>query len=119
MIDSVRNVFNDYLPDVWIHTDHYKKENAGLSKGYGISIVAETTTEWLLSADSIYQMGEISDPEKLGETAAIELLDQIYYCGSIDLRVAPTLILLMGLSSNENVSDIKLGKIITDGLEQK
>lgn len=55
MIDSIRGVFNDYLPDVWIHTDHYKKDNAGLSKGYGVSIVASTTTECMISADKIYK----------------------------------------------------------------
>jgi RNA 3'-terminal phosphate cyclase-like protein len=25
VIDKVREVLNDYIPDVWIHTDHYKK----------------------------------------------------------------------------------------------
>jgi len=26
VVDKVREIFNDYIPDVWIHTDHYKKE---------------------------------------------------------------------------------------------
>ena len=25
VVDKVREVFNDYIPDVWIHTDHFKK----------------------------------------------------------------------------------------------
>ena len=25
VVDKVRAVFNDYIPDVWIHTDHFKK----------------------------------------------------------------------------------------------
>jgi RNA 3'-terminal phosphate cyclase-like protein len=25
VVDKVREVLNDYIPDVWIHTDHYKK----------------------------------------------------------------------------------------------
>ena len=29
VVDKVREVFNDYIPDVWIHTDHYKKEQCG------------------------------------------------------------------------------------------
>jgi RNA 3'-terminal phosphate cyclase-like protein len=29
VVDKVREVLNDYIPDVWIHTDHYKKEQAG------------------------------------------------------------------------------------------
>lgn len=48
MIDTIRNVLNDYLPDVWIHCDHYKKDRGGHSKGYGVSIVAETSTESLI-----------------------------------------------------------------------
>lgn len=115
MIDSVRGVFNDYLPDVWIHGDHYKKDNAGLSKGYGISLVAESSTECFISNDRIYNINEVSDPEKLGEEAAIQLLDEIHNNATIGLQVAPTILILMGLSSNENVSDIKLGRVITDG----
>lgn len=80
-IDSIRGVFNDYLPDVWIHSDHYKKEKGGLSKGYGVSIIAETSTGNLISVDKIYENGSVSDPEKLGESAAIDLLDEIFYSG--------------------------------------
>ena len=29
VIDKLREVFNDYIPDVWIHTDHYKKDQSG------------------------------------------------------------------------------------------
>lgn len=29
VVDKVREVLNDYIPDVWIHTDHYKKGQAG------------------------------------------------------------------------------------------
>jgi RNA 3'-terminal phosphate cyclase-like protein len=108
MIDSIRNVFNDYIPDVWVHCDHYKNENAGLSKGYGVSIIAETTTDCLISTDKIYNIGDVSDPEKLGESAAMELLDEIYYSGITDIRIAPSILLLMGLSSASNASDIKL-----------
>jgi len=25
VVDKLREIFNDYIPDVWIHTDHYKK----------------------------------------------------------------------------------------------
>ena len=81
MIDSIRGVFNDYIPDVWIHGDHYKKDNAGLSKGYGVSIVAETTTQCYISTDKIYNIGDVSDPEKLGEQAALDLLDRIHHSG--------------------------------------
>mmetsp|Transcript_9634 Transcript_9634/g.16181 ORF Transcript_9634/g.16181 Transcript_9634/m.16181 type:complete len:205 (-) Transcript_9634:607-1221(-) len=25
LVDKLREIFNDYIPDVWIHTDHFKK----------------------------------------------------------------------------------------------
>ena len=38
VVDKVREVFNDYIPDVWIHTDHYKKGQAGEQAGYAVSL---------------------------------------------------------------------------------
>jgi hypothetical protein len=38
----------------------------------------------------------------------MELLDEIYYSGITDIRIAPSILLLMGLSSASNASDIKL-----------
>ena len=29
VVDKLREVFNDYIPDVWIHVDHYKKGQCG------------------------------------------------------------------------------------------
>jgi len=29
VVDKLREIFNDYIPDVWIHTDHYKKGQCG------------------------------------------------------------------------------------------
>ena len=29
VVDSCRGVFNNFIPDVWIYTDHYKGDNAG------------------------------------------------------------------------------------------
>jgi RNA 3'-terminal phosphate cyclase len=73
-----------------------------------VSIIAESTTECLISTDCIYKTSSISDPEKLGESAALNLLDEITYSGCIDLKILPTVIILMGLSSSENASDVKV-----------
>lgn len=35
VVNGIRNILNDYLPDVWIHLDHYKGENSGPVKGFG------------------------------------------------------------------------------------
>ncbi|CAI2369953.1 unnamed protein product [Moneuplotes crassus] len=105
---SARGILNDYIPDVYIYTDNYKKDKCGLSKGFGASLVAETTTECLISADAIHHPEQTLDPEKLGESVAISLLEQIFNSGVSDVRIAPTIVLLMGLSNAENTSEIKL-----------
>lgn len=40
LVDTTRNVLNQYLPDVYIHTDHYKGKDSGLSAGYSLALFA-------------------------------------------------------------------------------
>jgi RNA 3'-terminal phosphate cyclase-like protein len=54
VIDKVREVFNDYIPDVWIHTDHYKKDQCGEQAGYSVSLQAETTTGVIMTKDYMF-----------------------------------------------------------------
>ena len=82
IINSARNVLNDYIPDVWIYSDHYKGPKVGLSIGYGVTLVSESTTGSLLTADEIFEDEKInleSLPEKIGEKAALRLLDELYF----------------------------------------
>lgn len=75
MVDAARGKLNDFLPDVWVYTDHSKGEACGLSPGYGISLVAETIARSLKSADACAT--EESTPEELGSLAAQRLLAEI------------------------------------------
>lgn len=40
VVDSARGILNNLLPDVFIHTDHYKGAEGGLSPGYSLALVA-------------------------------------------------------------------------------
>jgi RNA 3'-terminal phosphate cyclase-like protein len=40
VVDSARSVLNDYLPDVYIHTDHYRGKNSGASPGFSLALQA-------------------------------------------------------------------------------
>ncbi len=51
MVDGARGVFNPLLADVYIFTDAMSGREAGLSPGYGLTLVAETTAGCLLSAE--------------------------------------------------------------------
>ncbi len=50
---SFRGVLNSLLADVFIFTDHVSGPAAGLSPGYGLTLVAETTTKNLISAEGL------------------------------------------------------------------
>ena len=84
VVDKVREVFNDYIPDVWIHTDHFKKGQAGDQAGYAVSLQAETTTGVILTKDYMFDSQSFPMPEDLGERCAHALLDEVFVGGVID-----------------------------------
>ena len=51
MVDGARSVLNDFLADVYIFTDHMTGPEAGQSPGYGLMLVAETTTGSYISSE--------------------------------------------------------------------
>merc|ERR1712151_476606 len=61
MVDACRGVLNDFLPDVWIYSDASKGPASGESPGYGISLVAETLTRCLKSADACAEIASGAD----------------------------------------------------------
>lgn len=52
MVDAARGVLNPLLADVYIFTDAMSGAAAGASPGYGLTLVAETTTGCLISAEA-------------------------------------------------------------------
>ena len=110
MVDKVREVFNDYIPDVWVHTDHYKKEQCGSQPAYGISLLAETTTGVCYTKDFMIS-DEFKMPEDLGERAAHAMLEEIFTGGAIDSTNQTVLLMLMALASGDNISSLKLARV--------
>jgi RNA 3'-terminal phosphate cyclase-like protein len=108
MFETMRGIFIDYIPDVWIHTDHSK---SGLSPGYGTSVVAETTTGVLFTADSFFDKAQESTPESVGKECALRLLDEALFGGCVDSSFQGITLLLMALSSNEHVASLKVGRV--------
>lgn len=67
MVDACRQELNKFIPDVYIYTDHYKGNESGLSPGYGLSLVAETTEGCLFSAERMAEKATM--PEELGKAS--------------------------------------------------
>ena len=101
VIESARGVLNNLLPDVYIHTDHHKGIQGGLSPGYSLLLIAETTTGVQLTAERTATAGlgvggEL--PETIGEEGVYLLLEEIsqgkYYHNTDDSNTYITYIYL-------------------------
>ncbi|KZV25420.1 hypothetical protein F511_19800 [Dorcoceras hygrometricum] len=130
-LHSARGIFNRLLPDVHIFTDHKTGPQAGKSPGYGMSLVAETTSGCFISADNaVYRAqeededGELEDegkkwlipPEDLGEQTASALLGEIEQGGVVDSTHQGLLFLLCALCP-QDVSKVRVGKLSPYGIQ--
>eukprot|EP00249_Psilotum_nudum_P009368 c21885_g1_i1 orf=67-1179(+) len=115
MVDAARGVLNHLLPDVYIFTDHYTGQGSGNSPGYGISLVAETTTGCLISSEcaanhSLDECQTAILPEDIGAEASKLLLEEIKQGGVVDSSHQGLLFLLCALCP-QDVSKIRIGKL--------
>ena len=134
VVDAARGVLNDYLPDVYIHSDHTRGKESGASPGYSLAFHAgivnhfllfdhyfcnspcsfflscffeESTTGVLISSErcAAETGGEL--PEDIGREAALQLLEEIWKGGVVD-STHQSLILLFMVMGPEDVSKVNL-----------
>ncbi|CAN8252536.1 unnamed protein product [Cochlearia groenlandica] len=124
-----RGIFNNLLPDVHISTDHRIGSQAGKSPGYGISLVAETTSGCFISADTTVscaradETGEL-DAEKqerkpaadTGAEIASWLLHEVEKGGVVDSTHQGLLFILCALCQKD-VSKVRVGTLTPYGVE--
>ncbi|OAY71107.1 putative RNA 3'-terminal phosphate cyclase-like protein [Ananas comosus] len=125
MVYAVRGVFNKFIPDVHIFTDHKSGPAGGRSPGYGMSLVAETTTGCLISADiastekadeDTEEKPEVKTPEDIGIEVASILLGEIKQGGVVDSTHQGLLFLLCALCPPD-VSKVRVGALTPYGIE--
>ncbi|KAL2458532.1 putative RNA 3'-terminal phosphate cyclase-like protein [Abeliophyllum distichum] len=129
MIHAARGILNHLLPDLYIFTDHEVGPQAGKSPGYGITLVAETTSGCFISADTVvsYASGkedgmddeenkELSPPEDVGEQITSMLLGEIEQEGVVDSTHQGLLFLLCALCP-QDVSKVRVGQLVPHGIE--
>ncbi|MEQ2217261.1 hypothetical protein XENOCAPTIV_002198 [Xenoophorus captivus] len=81
IVESARSILNQFLPDIYIYTDHMKGANSGKSPGFGLTLVAETLNGCFLSAEmssTPQGQGDSVLPEDLGRNCAKLLLEEVY-----------------------------------------
>ncbi|XP_043257625.1 RNA 3'-terminal phosphate cyclase-like protein isoform X1 [Colletes gigas] len=114
IVESAKGVLLKFLPDVYIHTDHCKGASSGKSPGFGLSLLAETTTEIAFGGEAFSPLMTTGSlpcvPEDLGKEAAMKLIDEIYRNGCVDSPFQSMTAMFMALSKND-VSKVVTGPL--------
>jgi len=113
MVDSCRATLNQFISDIYIYTDHRKGAESGNSPGFGISLMAESTTGALMSAECASNPSDSGNPvtpEDVGKNAATMLLQEIFKGGCIDSTHQGLALTFMALSKMD-VSKVMLGSL--------
>lgn len=77
-----------------------------------MSLTAETTTGVILTKDFNFgNSKQFTLPEELGARAAYGMLDEVFGGGCIDSTNQSFALLLMAVSTGDNISALKLGRI--------
>ena len=120
-IEAARGVLNRLVGDVYIYsdvgsaalvpqptkTDPNRKIKTGL--GFGLSLVAETKTGALYSADAASPPEGGRPAEDIGRLCAFQLLESIERGGRVSFEAAPTVLTMMSMGS-EDVARVQLDK---------
>ena len=117
MVESARGVLNRYIPDIYLYTDVYKGDESGKSPGYGLTLVAQSTTSALHASEcmtvppaALSSTTQTQTPEEVALHAARLLLEQIARGGCVDGRHQWLVLLLMALGK-EDVSKCLIGDL--------
>jgi len=123
MIEAARGVLNAYVPDTYIFSDvssapylpskdkSNPKARRKIGVGFGLSLVAESSTNCLFSADVASPTSGGVPPEDIGRQCAFQLLEAISKGGCSSEAASTTMLTLMAMGS-EDVGRIQLGKEI-------
>jgi RNA 3'-terminal phosphate cyclase-like protein len=123
MVDGARGLLNKLLSDVYIFTDAVSGAASGLSPGYGLTLVAETTSGCLISAEACATTGGGSDgaggesseepllvPEDIGRLASQALLEEVRRGGVVD-GCHQGLLLMLAALGPEELNQVRLGPL--------
>lgn len=137
VIDASRAILNNLLPDVYIHTDHYKGVLGGKSPGYSLYLSAITTTGMQYAVERtanahLQGTGEVPEVcsfsvcicfvhvyhhqlylQDIGQECAFHLLDEISRGGCIDSSHQVLTLILMAMGP-EDITKVRFGSELTE-----
>ncbi|MCJ1289685.1 hypothetical protein MMC34_001218 [Xylographa carneopallida] len=121
MIEAARGILNPMTADTYIFSDvssaafipTFDKVKPDAKKkigiGFGLSLVAESSTGSLYSADLASPPEGGETPEDIGTQCAYQLFESVSNGGAISLAAAPTVLTLMAMGS-EDVGRLQIGR---------
>jgi len=114
MVDVSKGLLLQFIPDVYIHTDHLRGKNSGKSPGFGIALYAETTEGAVYTGEAISNpsgsdLGP-SVPEEVAKAAAHALFEEIYRGGCVDSSAQSLVTLFMALGDTD-LSKVLIGPL--------
>lgn len=116
MIDTSKGMLLQFLPDVYIYSDHNKGKTSGLSPGFSISLSAETTEGIIHTSSAVSNSKGSGDgpsvPEDVAREATLSLFEEIQRGGCIDSTCQSLTLLLMAFNQKD-ASKVKLGALTT------
>ncbi|KAH8732796.1 RNA 3'-terminal phosphate cyclase/enolpyruvate transferase [Phaeosphaeriaceae sp. PMI808] len=123
MIHEARGILNKFVPDTYIFSDASpapliptNQKGQGPAKvkgavGFGLSLVAESSTGCIYSADVCSPPEGGVPADEIGKQCAYQLLEKISQAGCVESSSASTVLMLMAMGS-EDVGRLALGKDI-------
>ncbi|ORX38456.1 RNA-3'-phosphate cyclase [Kockovaella imperatae] len=114
MVEAARGILNTFVPDTYLYTDVFKGEESGKSPGFGITLVAQSSTYTLHSAESSSATSRI--PEEVGVRAARLLLKEVQSGGCVDSRHQWLVLLFMALGK-EDVGKCLFGQLTSNTVQ--
>jgi RNA 3'-terminal phosphate cyclase-like protein len=116
-IEAARGVLNKFVPDTYIFSDVAKAplvdNKDGTKKkgavGFGLSLVAESSTNCLYSADVASPPEGGVPAEDIGKRAAYQLLESIARGGCVEKTAVESVMVLMSMGT-EDVGRVALGR---------
>jgi RNA 3'-terminal phosphate cyclase-like protein len=114
IVCEAKGLLLKYLPDVYIHSDHAKGEQAGQSPGFGISLVAETINGVFYVGEAMSNAKGSSEgpsvPEDVAKQATYALFEEVYRGGCVSSINQGLSLLFMALGHTD-VSKLQLGPL--------
>lgn len=116
LIDTSKGMLLQFLPDIYICSDHSKGKSSGLSPGFSISLWAETTEGYVYTSSAVSNSKGSSEgpsvPEDVAREAAYSIFEEIQRGGCVD-SICQSLAITMMAFNQKDVSKMKMGALTT------